>query len=74
MEVNQFYDITIRRPSAAPGAWNDVDNWCMEKFGPWRTISDPCSTGTWSYYGTWSLREYVFDNEEDAIMFTLRWA
>lgn len=54
--------------------------WCVEQFGPrWEAINQ--RAGTWTVYWAWhrssedssTTYEWHFLNEQDAILFSLKW-
>ena len=60
--------ITINMDKDASPEWREAIVWCMENFGPsyeWRNIN----RWTYKFQG-----KFIFVNEEDAVLFALRWS
>lgn len=46
--------------AAGAGSWADIHEWCVDKIG--------------EQHYTWTGEVFWFENEQDALLFTLRWS
>jgi hypothetical protein len=64
--VNTHHYVTITNREY----WWPIDNWCLENIGRWSADIDSTN---WTWGGDNNKRIYQFRNEQDALMFALKW-
>lgn len=52
----------------------DIIEWCQERFDPANYTYSPPPYGQWSHQYENCFKRFVFRNEADAMVFSLKWA